>query len=1096
MPQLTTDQTLLFGLLALQLDFIDRDHLVAALHAWVDEKTRSLTDILHEQGVLTAGSARLLELVVEEHVRTHGSDARRSLTALSSRGGVPEGLLAIDDPDLQASLENLRAGATATDHSPTPAYRRPPAAYPTDLPQGPRFHVLRSHARGGLGEVFVAYDQEVEREVAFKAIQDQFSGSPEYRNRFLLEAKITGGLEHPGIVPVYGLGTDADGRPYYAMRFIRGDSLKRAIELYHRDKEALPAGERILRLRQLLGRFVAVCNAVAYAHSRGVVHRDLKPANILLGKFGETIVVDWGLAKRLGQDETASGTCDVLQLSAGIGATQAGTAVGTPGYMSPEQTAGRPQQLGPASDIYSLGATLYCVLTGRPPLVGLDPSELLRRAEAGDFPRPRALCPDVPRPLEAICRKALACQPEARYGSALEMAEEIEHWLADEPVRADREPWTARLARWARRHRTLVAGAVAAAGVALVALGVATVLLSAANRQVRTAKREVDDQAANLLRANARERRAKAEAEKDRDEASRQKAAADQNFELARGAVRRYLAMVGKDVRLKRAGLHQLRKQLFDEAGTFYEELIRARGDDPAMRVVIAETHLDNAQLASWHRDADRTIERAGKALALLRRLPARERAQAGVQLLLSEVHDALGRGYEFKGNFFAAEREALACKTIRDQLAADRPGEPRYVEARALAWFQLGAIYLSNTKVEQAERTFEQARGLFRKAITGTRKADLDAALAACLVNLGIAHLKSGRMGPSEKALVEARDLFRQVEVVAPNDPRPKDGLGRSLLNLGRVYTNSKRYKEAEAAHAEAWRIYEALVINDPEMPRWREYLVHALGDLAAVYEATGRKALAIAKRRLACAAGDRLVAAAPAEASYAVQLAHDNLALGRLLLRDRKALDAVTPYTRAIELMEAEVKKSQPRGSNPARSREFLRTAYSSRATAGQAAGKYAEAVADWDRALQLDDGSSELLLRAGRALSLARLRDHVRAAADADAVTRSEGTPSGIVHVAAAAYALCVGVVKDDPVLRERYASRAVYLLRLAHEAGHFRDPGRRARLKKDPDFDSLRQRADFRLLLAEITSQPDSPPIDPRRSQPGDPDNEPD
>src|SRR5262249_38362080 len=151
--------------------------------------------------------------------------------------------------------------------------------------------------------------------------------------------------------------------------------------------------------------------------------------------------------------------------------------------------------------------------------------------------------------------------------------------------------------------------------------------------------------------------------------------------------------LVGKDQRLKRAALQQLRKQLLDEADTFYKDLIRARGDDPAMRLVVAETHLDYSHLASWHGDADLTLERAGKALALLRELPAGRRAEAGVRLQLSEAHYALAYGYELKRNYGAAEREALACTAVRDRLAAEHPGERRYAQARALAWFQLGNV-------------------------------------------------------------------------------------------------------------------------------------------------------------------------------------------------------------------------------------------------------------------------------------------------------------------------------------------------------------------------------------------------------------------
>src|SRR5204863_8485572 len=232
----------------------------------------------------------------------------------------------------------------------------------------------RPHARGGLGEVFVALDEELQREVALKEIQDRFADHPESRSRFVREAEITGGLEHPRIVPVHGLGTYADGRPFYAMRFIRGDSLKQAIERFHkadRDGQRDPS-QRTLELRKLLGRFIDVCYAIDYAHSRGVLHRDLKPGNIMLGKFGETLVVDWGLAKVQGHSEKIDALSSeaALQPASGseVALTQMGSMVGTLAYMSPEQAQGRLDLLGPATDIFCLGATLYHLLAGQPPI--------------------------------------------------------------------------------------------------------------------------------------------------------------------------------------------------------------------------------------------------------------------------------------------------------------------------------------------------------------------------------------------------------------------------------------------------------------------------------------------------------------------------------------------------------------------------------------------------------------------------------------------------------------------------------------------------------------------------------------------------------
>ena len=234
---------------------------------------------------------------------------------------------------------------------------------------------------------------------------------------------------------------------------------------------------------------------VAYAHSRGVIHRDLKPANILLGPYGETLVVDWGLAKVVGRGEAAAraGAAEAtLQPGSGSGSSETlpGTALGTPAYMSPEQAEGRLEQVGPLSDVYSLGATLYCLLTGKPPIDETDVGEALRRVQRGEFPPPRAVRPGIPQGLEAICLKAMALKPEERYPSARALADEIEHWLADEPVSVYREPITVRLTRWGRRHRTLATSLGVLLVTAVVGLAIATALIR--GEQLRTEQQRRD----------------------------------------------------------------------------------------------------------------------------------------------------------------------------------------------------------------------------------------------------------------------------------------------------------------------------------------------------------------------------------------------------------------------------------------------------------------------------------------------------------------------------------------------------------------------------------------------------------------------------
>ncbi len=497
MSQAAADRNLLFGILALQMDFIRRDALIAAMHAWVLDKAKPLGQILLEQGALAAADRDLLAGLVQRHLEKHGHDAERSLAALAPPDAVRAELRRIADRDLDASLAQLPATPSLTHDLPSTT-----APIATD---GSRFEILRPHASGGLGEVFVARDGELNREVALKEIQARHADHPESRARFVREAEITGGLEHPGIVPVYGLGQYADGRPYYAMRFIRGDSLKQAIERYHDPASGgrQPPGEpknrgtnaprspaeRNLELRQLLSRFIAVCNAIAYAHSRGVLHRDLKPGNIMLGEFGETLVVDWGLAKSHAApklEDTATGSTGPWLLpgvSSDSDLTRTGQALGTPAYMSPEQAAGRLDQLGPASDIYSLGATLYHLLTGQAPFAKADAGEMLHKVQKGDFPPPREGNREVPAALEAICLKAMALQPLERYASAKGLADDVEHWLADEPVMAHAEPLAVRLGRWVGHHKGLVGSVAAVVAVGLTVAIAGWLVREAADRE-------------------------------------------------------------------------------------------------------------------------------------------------------------------------------------------------------------------------------------------------------------------------------------------------------------------------------------------------------------------------------------------------------------------------------------------------------------------------------------------------------------------------------------------------------------------------------------------------------------------------------------
>jgi serine/threonine protein kinase len=535
-PHSCADLNLLFGILALQLDFISREQLVGAMNAWVLAKHKALGDILKAQGALDVGEHELLSAMVQAHLKKHGDDAEKSLAAVPLSSGLKGQITSLADPEVQASLGHLRGELDP--------YATRSFSVGEATSAGTRFRILRPHAKGGLGEVFVAEDMELHREVALKEIQGRHADHAGSRGRFVLEAEITGGLEHPGIVPVYGLGAYPDGRPFYAMRFIKGDNLKEAISRFHNSStdyahltderqpgsiqsvKSVKSADRYssLDFRKLLGRFIDVCNAVAYAHSRGVLHRDLKPGNIMLGKFGETLVVDWGLAKVRGEGTGArektepdaqarDGEAPLRPASgSGVAETVAGTAIGTPAFMSAEQASGTTAELGPATDIYSLGATLYTLLTNRTPISGSDTPEILRKAQRGDagFAEPGASATGIPTPLVAICKKAMSPDPRGRYATPLALAEDLEHWLADEPVQAAPDPLLVRIRRWTRKHPGPVSGIAAAVLVGVVGLVIGAVVLGEKNQLLSNANAQLDAANAGLKTSNEKERAASA----------------------------------------------------------------------------------------------------------------------------------------------------------------------------------------------------------------------------------------------------------------------------------------------------------------------------------------------------------------------------------------------------------------------------------------------------------------------------------------------------------------------------------------------------------------------------------------------------------
>jgi eukaryotic-like serine/threonine-protein kinase len=289
---------------------------------------------------------------------------------------------------------------------------------------GTRFGLLRYLARGGMGSVWLVEDTVLQRRVALKVL-DLVPPNEDFAERLLQEARILGGLEHPGIVPVHDAGVLSDGRAFYCMKYVEGQTLGQ-----HAADTSLPDRLRLLE---------RVAEPVSFAHSRGVIHRDLKPENVMIGTFGEVLVMDWGLARIAANARPAASEIAglVAQVCGASRVTGQGGVLGTPGYMSPEQARGD-AEVDHRTDIFSLGAIMWFLLTGSSPGA------------------PSAAYIKMPRPLRAICQKAMAVDPSERYQSAMEMTTDVAHYLDGSPVSAYAESLLERAIRIYNRHSTAI----------------------------------------------------------------------------------------------------------------------------------------------------------------------------------------------------------------------------------------------------------------------------------------------------------------------------------------------------------------------------------------------------------------------------------------------------------------------------------------------------------------------------------------------------------------------------------------------------------------------------------------------------------------
>jgi eukaryotic-like serine/threonine-protein kinase len=836
MTSIDTDRNLLFGVLALQGELIDAGQLAEACTAWSVRKDRPLADVLVERGWMSADDRRLIEQLLERRLKKHAGDAHQSLITAASGA-----------TDVNATLDRIRNRTDdALIRQTLGDIERPKRAggaieYVSMISQPPtsrdRYTLSSLHAKGGIGQVWLARDTAMDREVALKELRPDRSDNDALMRRFFQEAKITGQLDHPGIVPVYELArgdtSTGDGRPYYTMRFVRGRTLSEAVDVYHRE---LAAGKASLsELLALIQAFVGVCNTVAFAHSRNVIHRDLKGANIVLGEFGEVILLDWGLAKLIDAEGRPQGPepgFDPEMTDAYTGQsdpaqpelTAAGQVLGTPSFMAPEQAEGRADRIGRRTDVYGLGAILYDILAGKPPFDGESTPDVLRKVLEQPPVAPSKVVRSTPKALEAVCLKAMAKDPDGRYASATALAADVQHWLADEPVSAWREPWTTRTRRWVVRNRTSVAAGVAALGVAVVGLTAALAVQAQSNRALQA--------------AIGSERRA-------REDANAQS-------EQAEEAIQSFYRGISEDVILRRPELEELRSRLLGAALRFYDKRVNyltakpQGGGQSVKNIAFGLDRIASLQAMLGDRDsAIRTRRRVVELYDTNPQLSPDGAAQAWLSLgelerltgrpedSVRSLREALKRFEEMNFATNVALTQADIGRLLFDMGRAEEGR--RMVELARETQEQVAALggmkdnlpdtYTTLANLHEAEGRpkealdlYEKAAAMYEKFAAGRKNVYLQSELARTLNNLGLARAKNGQLREGLRDVERGKEMRERLLTGQPLNIDPRADLARSWYHLARIHVLSGAAAEAITSIRKAEELYAGIPPKGPE--------------------------------------------------------------------------------------------------------------------------------------------------------------------------------------------------------------------------------------------------------------------------------------
>ena len=839
------------------------------------------------------------------------------------------------------------------------------------------YELLQELARGGMGVVYKARQRKLNRVVALKMILAGQLASAADVQRFYTEAEAAAQLDHPGIVRIYEVG-EQDGQHFFSMSYVAGGSLAAAVK-----DGPLPPRQAAALVRK-------VAEAVAYAHGRGIVHRDLKPANILLDEGGQPQVTDFGLAKRLTADSQLTGTGQVM---------------GTPSYMPPEQAQGRAQEVGPAADVYALGAILYCLLTGRPPFQSASVMDTLRQVLEQEPVAPRLLNPGVDRDLETICLKCLEKQPGKRYASAQALAEDLRRHAAGESILARPVGSAERLWRWCRRSpRT--AAAVAAVALLLLIVSVGSTWAALTIRQERNQK-EVERQAAVAARE---------EADSARKLAQQNERIAAEQADLALGTVNTLIFRVQQRLS-KDPGMQPLKRDLLQTALEGLQRVANRAGGESWVRWSTEDALLRMGELALQLGNSEEAYgyfqRRYEMTRADLDTDPGNARLMERVAMAcvnLAEVSMSVRRDMKKALSLY---QEAVRLRTRvaqvppdelrrqNDRLLPSQRMQPFYIKLNlSEGWTRVGLTHYFLGDSAQAEGPILKSVALREELVTGLLAGEAAWSLSATPT------------GPATPLSVAA-----SVPWLSELASEQSQNLARNYHLIGEIYFRLRNLEKSLVYYARCAAVREEALAAHPKDYRLR-------GDLGQFYEYYGTVHLCLGDTRQALPLYDRSlqllreVAAADKSVEFRKNLAAALYSRGTAARRMNDAAGADKCFRECLQIRN-ELAANDPRN----------------------------------DRA------------RMDLILVLPHCGEHEQAARLAEALRTGRQSDRELLLIIARCYAQCAAAVSGDTPLAARYAQKALEALQAAVAQGY----SDVMMLETAPDLGPVRARPEFKKLL---------------------------